>query len=154
MDKKTIKISGKGQGFTANLQAGHHSIITDEPVDMGGKDQGSSPLEYTLAALAGCENVLTHMIAKEMNFNLDKIDYEVSGTFDMRGLMGEPNIRPYFNDIHLTAKLDTTESNERIQALKQEVDQRCPMYTMLQAADIDMKSEWVSSSIDQTPVAH
>ncbi|WP_412733836.1 OsmC family protein [Heyndrickxia acidicola] len=50
-------------------------MIIDEPTNMGGKDTGANPLGTLLGALAGCENVVTNMVAKEIDFNLKGIEF-------------------------------------------------------------------------------
>lgn len=142
MATTTFEVKGSSVGLTSILQAGKHSVVIDESERMGGKDQGANPLQYVLSALAGCENVVAQMVAKQMNFDLEGIDFEIAGSFDTKGLMGNPDVRPYFNEVTLKAKVKTTEADERIQELKRHVDARCPVFTMLEAADIEMNTVW------------
>jgi uncharacterized OsmC-like protein len=57
--------------------------------------------------------------------------------------MGDPNIRAYFEKVEVKATLKTAESDDRIQALKQAVEQRCPVYSLFKAADVEMIDHWV-----------
>ncbi len=52
------RVQGKARSFT---------MYVDEPPQLGGEDKGANPVEYLLAALAVCLNVVGHMVAKEMN---------------------------------------------------------------------------------------
>jgi uncharacterized OsmC-like protein len=49
---------------------GGFKITVDEPEKLGGTNEGPSPVEYVLAAFAGCLNVVGNMVAKEMDLKL------------------------------------------------------------------------------------
>lgn len=125
-----------------DIKAGNHSITLDEPPKMGGNDNGPDPLNTFLSALAGCENVLANIVAKEINFDLQGIDFEIEGVIDPRGFMGDPTITPYFESITVDARVKTSEPQERIDQLQEETDSRCPVFTTLDAAGIKMISNW------------
>src|SRR5699024_7589648 len=57
-----------------------------------------------LIALAGCENVVAHAVAKEMAFDLQGLTFDISGEFDPRGFMGDPNVRTYFETVTINVK--------------------------------------------------
>jgi hypothetical protein len=57
----------------------------------------------------------------------------VDGELDSRGLMGDPSVRPYFQTINIEAIVKTTESEERVQELKEKTDARCPVFNTLKA---------------------
>lgn len=61
---------------------------------------------------------------------------------DPRGLMGQADIQPYFNQIYVYAKVTTDETVERIQELKEKTDARCPVFTTFQAAGIPIEAKW------------
>ncbi|WP_338485459.1 hypothetical protein [Alkalicoccus halolimnae] len=71
--KMRFEVSGKAKNMTAELQAKNHTIIIDEPAEMGGADKGQDPLSNMLASLAGCENVIANMVAKEMMFRFKQV---------------------------------------------------------------------------------
>ncbi|WLR53317.1 OsmC family protein [Bacillus tianshenii] len=119
-----------------------HELILDEPAKMGGQDQGTNPLGNMLVSLAGCENIVANIVSKELAFDLQGIEFQISGEFDPRGLMGDPNVRTYFQKITIHAKVKTNESDERIQELKRLTDKRCPVYGILKAADVEIEAHW------------
>ncbi|SDO24937.1 OsmC family protein [Alkalicoccus daliensis] len=141
-EKMTFQVDGTTQNMTSNLTANGHSITIDEPESMGGENKGPDPLSNMLASLAGCENVVANMVAKEMDFDLRGITFSVHGELDPRGLMGTADVRPYFQKVSIEAKLETDESEERIQELKEKTDARCPVYTTLEAAGVALSSDW------------
>lgn len=142
MAKTLVKVTAASQGVQTRIQAGKHELIIDEPVQLGGKGEGPNPLSTLLSALAGCENVIAHMVAKEMGFHLQGIEFDIQGEIDPRGLMGDPSVRPYFQKVTIHAQVRTEESEERIQELRQKTDSRCPLYTTLKAADVELVSHW------------
>ncbi|GGF23722.1 hypothetical protein GCM10010954_23190 [Halobacillus andaensis] len=112
---------------------------------MGGTDEGQDPLSNLLASLAGCENVIANMVAKEIDFDLQGIDFNITAELDPRGLMGKADVQPYFNQVNIEAKVKTSESEERINELKQITDTRCPVYTTLEAANIPITAHWTKA---------
>lgn len=138
----TFQIKAQSEGMKVEAEAGNHALVMDEGSQMGGKDAGPNPLQTTLSALASCENVTAHIAAKEMDFDLQGIEFEISGKFDPKGFMGDPNVRPYFQTVTVNAKVTTSESEERLKELQEKVEARCPVYTMMKAADVDLQDEW------------
>ncbi len=112
---------------------------------MGGTDDGQDPLSNLLASLAGCENVIANMVAKEMEFDLKSIEFDVNGELDPRGLMGQADVRPYFEKVSVHAKVTTSESQDRIDELKEKTDARCPVYTTLKAAGVELEANWTKA---------
>ena len=52
------------QGFRTALNVAGHSLVMDEPVSVGGTDQGPSPYGMISAALASCTAMTLHSYAK------------------------------------------------------------------------------------------
>lgn len=142
MSKMNEKITATTNGMLTEGQTGNHTIIIDEPERMGGTDQGANPLGALLISLAGCENVVANFVAKEIQFDLKKIDFNISGELDTRGMMGEEGVRPYFQKVSVRAKVETTETEERVKELQELVDSRCPVFTTLKAANVEMDVHW------------
>jgi putative redox protein len=140
--KMSFEVTGTTNGMTTELDSKNHRIVIDEPESMGGADKGQDPLSNLLASLAGCENVIANMVAKEIDFDLQGIDFRVTGELDPRGLMGQADVKPYFYDVSIEAEVKTSESEDRIEELKQMTDARCPVYTTLEAAGIPIRAEW------------
>ncbi|MFC4734983.1 OsmC family protein [Bacillus daqingensis] len=145
MKRVDFEVAGTGQGMKTEVASDKHTIVIDEPPAMGGNDEGQDPLTNLLASLAGCENVIAHMVADEMDFNLDKIDFKVSGYIDLRGLQGEEGVKPYFQEVTVKAAVHTDESDERIDELQRKTDARCPVYTTLEAAGIPLQTAWTKA---------
>lgn len=140
-----LKVNTSGTGVKTQVSARSHHLLIDESPTMGGDDAGPNPLEYVLAALAGCEEVIAQGAAKQLGFQLEGIDFDVEGVIDPRGLMGHPDVNPYFQRITIRARVKTTESDERIRALQELVDARCPVFTLIRAAGVPVDTQWVKA---------
>lgn len=145
MQKMKFKVTGKNDGLKSTVKAGKHDIIVDEAPQMGGNNEGPNPLQYMLSALVGCGNVVAHLVAKEMNFDLQGLSFEATGEFDPRGFMGDPNVRTYFETVTVDVKVETSESDERIEQLREQVEARCPVYGTFRAADVELKGAWTKA---------
>ncbi len=97
-----------------------------------GSEIAPCPGEYLLGALAGCTSGVASLMAKQLNFNLKGI------TIDMNGLGGT-------NRVLATARLETTESDERIQQLKEATEKMCPVHKFFKSTGIEMNIEWKRS---------
>ena len=141
-NKMKVRVKATTEEITVKATAGKHEFIIDEGPQMGGKGLGPNPMQSVLGALAACENVTARVVAREMNFDIEGLSFEINGEFDPRGFMGDPGVRPYFQAISVEAKVKTSESEARMKELQEKVESRCPVYTMLKAANVEMKDNW------------
>lgn len=123
-----FKVEGEGTGMRLDAVAGKHTIAIDEPVSFGGKDSAIDPLSTFLSSLIACENVMAQLIAQEMKFDLQGISFNVEGSLDLAGLMGDLSVKPYFQQVTVKAIVETSEPQERIDELQKAVDLRCPVF--------------------------
>ncbi len=143
MAKKIEQITATSKGMQTIAHSKGHQVIIDEPKQMGGKDEGANPLGSFLASLAGCENAIANMVAKEIGFDLQGIEFDIRAEMNPEGMMGNKDVRPYFQSVSINARVKTSESEERLTELQQIVDSRCPIYTVLEAANVEMTPNWV-----------
>mgnify|MGYP001348815198 CR=1 FL=1 len=54
-----------------------HSIIFDEPKDVGGDDKGASPYEMMLASLGACTSMTMLMYARRKGWDLDDVEIDL-----------------------------------------------------------------------------
>jgi uncharacterized OsmC-like protein len=103
-------------------------MIIDEPPSLGGTDQGPNPMEYLLASLAGCLNVVGHIVASEMKINIEKLSIEISGNLNPDKLFGkESNDRAGFKSINVVMNISTDADIEKLKKWVEEVEKRCPV---------------------------
>ncbi len=100
----------------------------DEPASLGGTNAGPNPVELVLSALAGCINVVVHLVAQERGVQIDGLRVTVSGALDPRRFMGDPaGPRPGFLSIELVAEVDSPASDEEIDEILAIAETRCPV---------------------------
>lgn len=118
-------------------------MITDEPVPHGGTGEGPSPLQAVLGALCGCESVTFSRTAKEMGFSYRGIEFEAMYTIDIRGRLGDRTVRPHFQSVRVQALVDTDEHEERLRAVVEETEARCPVFNLFKDANVNLQMLWV-----------
>lgn len=112
--------------FVANAR--QFKLIVDEPEGLGGTDEDANPVEYILAGLAGCINVIGHIVAKELGFNINKLNIEVSGDINPNKFLGQSNDeRAGFKSIGLNLIPETNASIETLSKWLTIVEERCPV---------------------------
>lgn len=118
--------SASAAKFVANTR--NFKLVIDEPEDLGGTDEHANPVEYILAGLAGCLNVVGHLVAKELGFTLKKLTIEVSGNINADRLFGISNEeRAGFKKIDLKLVPETDASIETLAKWLRIVQERCPV---------------------------
>ncbi len=71
------------------VKARGFEMIIDEPADLGGTNAGANPVEYELAAFCGCINVMAHIVAGEMGFELKGVNINIVGNLNPDRLFGK-----------------------------------------------------------------
>ena len=100
---------------------GHHRIVTDEPVRLGGIDGGPTPHELLPAALASCIGTTIALYANRKGWDVGDIGVDV--TYDHRADPGRFEV-----EVRLPAEL-TDEQFERLRR----VAASCPVHRALEA---------------------
>lgn len=112
------------------VTAGEFEFIIDEPTNAGGTNQGPTPVDYVIGALAGCMNVVAHIVAKEMDIELKSLSFEVEGDLDPARLYGKSyDERAGYKEVRVVANAD------------------------LGNADNDTKLKWMAAVKDRCPVS-
>lgn len=103
-------------------------IIVDEPENLGGTNAGANPVEYVLSALAGCLNVVGHLVAKEMGFEMRGIKIDIEGDLDPAKFMGQTSTgRAGYESIRVSIKPDCDADAETLAKWVKAVESRCPV---------------------------
>ncbi|WP_448534950.1 OsmC family protein [Pseudothermotoga sp.] len=110
------------------VKARNFTMYVDEPPQLGGKDKGANPVEYMLAALAGCLNVVGHMVAKEMNIKLDGLTIDIEGVLNPAKFQGKSNAeRAGYKQINVTIRAKTNAPEEVLKKWLEVIESRCPV---------------------------
>ena len=118
-------------------------LVIDHPTSRGGTNAGPTPVETVLGGLVGCDAVITRSVAKILKFEYGAIDYTCEAQIDTRGVAGVKGVRPYFETVSVTKTIRTNEPAERIEKLKSNVEQRCPVSNLIRDAGVDLTIEWI-----------
>jgi len=110
------------------VEARGFEMIIDEPEDLRGTNDGANPVEYLLAALAGCLNVVGHIVAKEMGFSLREIELELEGDLDPAKFSGkDTDERAGYKEIRVEIKPNTDADEETLKKWLENIKSRCPV---------------------------
>lgn len=129
-------------------KARNFNLVIDEPEDLGGTNQDANPVEYILAGLAGCLNVVGHIVAKELGFSIQKLKIEVSGSINPNRLFGTSfEERAGFKSIELNLIPETDANIEQLTKWLKIVEDRCPVkdnLTNTTPLNLSVEKEFIS----------
>lgn len=110
------------------IRTGKHELMIDEPASVGGTDLGPNPLQYVIAALAGCVTIVGKGVAKKMGINLEEVSIRIEGEIDPDGFSGkDPSVQKGFKEMRLivTAKADCPP--EKLREWLKTTEDLCPV---------------------------
>lgn len=122
-------VVGKSESSTKTVvEARGFHITIDEPETLGGTNGGANPVEYLLAALAGCLNVVGHLVAKEMGISLNGLTIELEGDLNPARFSGKSmEERSGYQNVRVTLKPDADANVELLDKWLKTVESRCPV---------------------------
>ena len=129
-------------GVKCEISAAGHAVISDEPVERGGGDEGPSPLVYFTASLAACQTVQIVKVAEAMRFNHGAIHVKASTTTDRLEGAHDKNIILRFSEAEMIIDIETDESEQKLERLKLLSEDRCPVGSLLEAGGAVVKTVW------------
>ena len=103
------------------LTSGTNKILADEPLALGGTDQGFSPDELLASSLASCTAITLRMYADRKQYRLEQVRVDVAVYWDKqerRSVMKKL--------LHFTGDLTETEI-----ARLREIADKCPTHVLL-----------------------
>ncbi len=108
------------------------ALVVDEPPTLGGADQGMNPVELIAAALGTCQEIMYAAYASVMGIKLDSVAVDVKGFLDLRGLFGmDESVPAGYTNLHYVTKIESRESDAKIEQLVQVVESHCPVLDTL-----------------------
>ena len=129
MSDLEFKVTGRSESpARIRVDARQFQLVVDEPPALGGSDVGANPVEYVLAALAGCLNVVAHVVAAEMGFRISGLEIEVSGKLNPRRLLNQPtDDRAGYKQIAVNLRVRADADAETLARWLRIVESRCPV---------------------------
>lgn len=141
---KMLRAAGVGTGAQqASLSVRSFRFLSDEPVAIGGRDQGPTPMEYVAAGVLGCITAVIDQLAARQGITIDDVQTYALAHQDPRGLAGTADVQPYFYQFHLQIALATAELDERrLHAFAAEAERICPAINLLRDAHAGLEVHW------------
>jgi putative redox protein len=121
-------VARRRKGYEHEIEIREHRLISDEPEETGGRDQGPSPTELLAGALASCTAITIEMYADRKEWDLGEI--EVAAEFTKGTAEHAPKARV---DIRIPVEL-SDEQSEKI--LK--IAHKCPVHRALLGSDVEI----------------
>ena len=107
--------------YRVNIQAGNHTIITDEPKDKDGGDEGMNPYELLASALGACTCATVRMYADKKGISLDGLKVDITLTRDE-----DKNVTNIKRNITLMGSLGMEDRDRLLQ-----IANKCPVHKLL-----------------------
>lgn len=118
-----VKCSAKIRGFNFTI---------DEPKILGGGDTAPNPVEYVLAALGSCQEILYSAYSSVLGIPLESVKVDVKGTLDLKGLFGlDPEVKPGFGKVTYSTYLKSSAAETELKKLVDIVEKNCPVLDIL-----------------------
>jgi uncharacterized OsmC-like protein len=104
----------------------------DHPEIFASEDNGATPVEYVLVALASCLTAGVAAVAQNREIQLRSVSATVEAGMDVRGILGaDSDVRNGFSDIKVTYKIDADASPDEIKALVAQSQKRSAVFDIV-----------------------
>ncbi len=124
----------------------------DEPKELGGDNDGPTPLESILSALCACTSMIVYILQREMKFQLDTMRCAATGVHDVRRAEMKrtgkkfTEVEPiafHFHQVEMDIHIKTGETEERFEKMKEEVARLCPVSRLIGDAGVPLNVNWI-----------
>jgi len=124
-----FKVSARSESAARTVvSARNFTLVVDEPPQLGGSDLGPNPVEYVLAALTGCLNVVAHLVARELGFEIQRLEIDAAGWLNPQRLLNQPTQdRAGYKKVKVTLRVQTDADEATLARWLKQVEARCPV---------------------------
>jgi uncharacterized OsmC-like protein len=120
---------GAGQEHT---HATEHRYDADHPPVLTGSDEGPTPVEFLLHALAACLTSGLANIAAARGIALTEVSSTVEGDIDLRGILGlDAEVRNGYQGIRVTFEVRGDGTPEQLESLVNQSRRRSAVFDVL-----------------------
>lgn len=119
------------------IQAHNHTILADEPLDVGGDDLGPNPYDLLLSSLAACKIMTVFMYAERKQWTVDRVTLSIehkkvkASECEACETEGNTRVDIFTSEIHFEGDLD-----EKQIARLADISERCPVHRTLTSETI------------------
>ncbi len=101
----------------------------DHPEVFASEDHGATPVEIVLAGLASCLTAGIASVAQLRDIQLRSVSATVEGGMDIQGILGmDSDVRPGFDGIKVTYKIDADATPDEIKAIVAQSQKRSAVF--------------------------
>jgi len=126
----------KESPFSVKIVVDGHEILSDEPVDSGGKNLGPYPHEILVAALGACTAQTVRWYAQRHDWPLESVDVDV--TYRRDHLQGHSGLLDIFDkSVRLVGAKLTAEQRTRLL----DVAGKCPIQRLMEGMPVIRTSD-------------
>jgi len=123
------RFSGAGSDHT---HARECDFAADHPPVLCGDDEGATPVEFLLVALAACLTAGIANIAAARGINLTEIESNIEGDLDVAGILGlSDEVRNGYERMRISFKVRGDADAETLKALVEQSRRRSAVYDVL-----------------------
>jgi uncharacterized OsmC-like protein len=121
--------SGLGQ---EHLHRQSFAIDADHPEVFASEDNGATPTEIVLAALASCLTAGVATVASNRGVQLHAVTATVKGNMDLQGILGiDGDVRNGFDGIEVAYEIDADASKADIEAIVAQSQKRSAVFDIV-----------------------
>jgi uncharacterized OsmC-like protein len=121
--------SGLGQ---EHMHRQSFAIDADHPEVFASEDNGATPTEIVLAALASCLTAGVATVATNRGVQLRSVTATIQGNMDLQGILGiDPDVRNGFDGIKVTFDIDADASQADIEAIVAQSQRRSAVFDIV-----------------------
>lgn len=121
--------SGLGQEHEHRLP---YSVEADHPQIFASEDNGATPPEVVMMALASCLTAGVASVATHRGVQLRSVTATIEGTMDLAGILGiDGDVRNGFNGIKVTYAIDADASKADIEAIVAQSQKRSAVFDIV-----------------------
>jgi putative redox protein len=118
LDQWVSAVIGKDQ-YKTELTMDTHTILADEPRELGGEDLAPSPGDYLRASLASCTAITLRMYANRKGYNVQRIEVKVRSE-----KLEDKTV--FHAEVHIEGNIDEAVRKRMLQIAK-----ACPIHKVL-----------------------
>ena len=110
------------------------TLMSDEPVAVGGTNRGPTPLDFFASSIGFCENVMFARHAALLSLRFESLETCVRGHWDRRGQYEIDGTEPSFKDMIIETRVTTKDPVQKVVEVTRLSHSRCPMHATIAKA--------------------